>query len=53
MPKTHSGVATPVDGGFRVNGQWSFASGCQHGDWFVAHCMVDDGVLSGCTDHVP
>jgi alkylation response protein AidB-like acyl-CoA dehydrogenase len=38
-----SGVATPVDGGFRVTGQWSFASGCQHGDWFVAHCIVDDG----------
>ena len=38
-----SGVATPVDGGFRVTGQWSFASGCQHADWFVAHCIVDDG----------
>jgi indole-3-acetate monooxygenase len=38
-----TGVATPVDGGFRVNGRWSFASGCQHADWFVAHCFVDDG----------
>jgi indole-3-acetate monooxygenase len=38
-----SGVATPVDGGFRVTGQWSFASGCQHSDWFAAHCIVDDG----------
>jgi alkylation response protein AidB-like acyl-CoA dehydrogenase len=38
-----SGVATPVDGGFRVSGQWSFASGCQHSHWFVAHCIVDDG----------
>lgn len=37
------GVATPVDGGFRVTGQWSFASGCQHADWFIAHCIVDDG----------
>jgi alkylation response protein AidB-like acyl-CoA dehydrogenase len=37
------GVATPVDGGYRVSGQWSFASGCQHADVFVGHCMVDDG----------
>jgi indole-3-acetate monooxygenase len=37
------GVATPVDGGFRVSGRWSFASGCQHADWFIAHCLVDDG----------
>jgi alkylation response protein AidB-like acyl-CoA dehydrogenase len=38
-----TGVATPTDGGFRVTGQWAFASGCQHADWFVAHCFVDDG----------
>jgi indole-3-acetate monooxygenase len=38
-----SGVATPVDSGFRVSGQWAFASGCQHSHWFVAHSVVDDG----------
>lgn len=38
-----SGVAHPVDGGFRVSGRWGFASGCQHADWFIAHCVVDDG----------
>jgi alkylation response protein AidB-like acyl-CoA dehydrogenase len=37
------GEATPVDGGFRVTGQWSFASGCQHCDWLIAHSIVDDG----------
>jgi alkylation response protein AidB-like acyl-CoA dehydrogenase len=38
-----TGMATPVDGGFRVSGRWSFASGCQHAPWFIAHCLVDDG----------
>jgi alkylation response protein AidB-like acyl-CoA dehydrogenase len=38
-----TGVATPVDGGFRVRGRWAFASGCHHSHWFIAHCFVDDG----------
>ena len=38
-----TGTATPVEGGYRVTGQWAFASGCQHADWFVGHCVVDDG----------
>jgi alkylation response protein AidB-like acyl-CoA dehydrogenase len=38
-----TGVADPVEGGYEVSGQWSFASGCQHGDWFVGHCFVPDG----------
>ncbi len=27
------GKATPVDGGFRLSGQWQFASGCDHARW--------------------
>jgi indole-3-acetate monooxygenase len=38
-----TGVASPVEGGYRVTGQWAFASGCQHAHWFVGHCVVDDG----------
>jgi indole-3-acetate monooxygenase len=38
-----TGTATPVEGGYRVTGQWAFASGCQHAHWFVGQCVVDDG----------
>jgi alkylation response protein AidB-like acyl-CoA dehydrogenase len=38
-----AGVATPVEGGYRASGRWAFASGCQHADWMIAHCVVDDG----------
>lgn len=30
------GVATPVDGGWRVSGQWPFASGSAHSSWLLA-----------------
>lgn len=34
-----------VDGdGWRVTGQWPFASGCRHAQWFYLHCLVVDGV---------
>lgn len=38
-----TGRAAPVAGGYRVSGQWSFASGCRHAHWFHAHSVVDDG----------
>jgi len=28
-----AGIATPVEGGFSLSGQWACASGCQHADW--------------------
>ena len=34
------GQATPVPGGFRVTGQWPFASGCQHAEWLVGATVV-------------
>ncbi len=33
-------VADVVDGGYRVNGKWNFASGGRHATWFGGHCRV-------------
>ena len=38
---TPTGVATPVDGGFRLSGRWAFASGVRHAQWLVAICRVE------------
>ncbi len=35
------GRATRVDGGWRVTGQWPFASGCHHADLFWGQCVVE------------
>ncbi len=37
------GRAYPVDGGYRVEGQWNFASGVHHANWLYCTCNVIDG----------
>lgn len=37
------GKATPVKGGFRISGQWDFASGVHHATWVIAPCIIMDG----------
>jgi 3-hydroxy-9,10-secoandrosta-1,3,5(10)-triene-9,17-dione monooxygenase len=34
------GKVTPVDGGFRLSGRWSFSSGCEHCDWVFLGAVV-------------
>jgi alkylation response protein AidB-like acyl-CoA dehydrogenase len=36
------GEARTVEGGYRVTGKWSFATGCHHSDWFYGSCAVKD-----------
>ncbi len=38
-----TGGATPVDGGVRVSGKWSFCSGISHSDWLFSGCVLADG----------
>ena len=40
-----TGSVAPVDGGYRVTGRWSFASGCEHADWLYGNCV--EGVVDG------
>ena len=34
--------AFAVPGGYRVDGEWDFASGCRHASWMGVHCNVQD-----------
>ena len=39
------GQATPVDGGYRISGRWTFGSGCQESSWMLCSFQIlDDGV---------
>lgn len=34
--------ALAVEGGYRVTGTWSFASGCRHATWLGGHCPISE-----------
>jgi alkylation response protein AidB-like acyl-CoA dehydrogenase len=36
------GQAVPVEGGYRVNGRWTFGSGCQESDWMLGSFQILD-----------
>jgi indole-3-acetate monooxygenase len=37
------GQAVPVEGGYRVNGHWTFGSGCQESAWMLGSFQILDG----------
>ncbi len=44
-PYAAQGVASPVDGGYRLNGLWNFSSGTDHCDWIFLGARVEDSLL--------
>ena len=36
------GIAEAIDGGYRVNGQWPFASGCHNSQYFWGQCILHE-----------
>jgi indole-3-acetate monooxygenase len=43
------GRAWPIEGGYRVKGQWNFASGIHHANWLYCPCLVMDGEKTAVT----
>ncbi len=37
------GAAVPVDGGYRITGQWNFGSACNYATWLGGAALVMDG----------
>ena len=48
-----TGAAIRGDGGVRVNGRWSYASGITHCDWVFAGCLVMENGQPRMTPHGP
>ena len=42
-PLAPTGQAVKVDGGYRISGRWEWATGVNHADWLMVHCMEEGG----------
>lgn len=47
-----AGVATPIDGGYRLTGRWPFASGARHAEWLAVGCWVRRDAQDAGARHV-
>jgi indole-3-acetate monooxygenase len=47
------GRAVPVDGGYRISGQWNWGSGSQLSDWILGGAIIFDGEAPHMTAHGP
>jgi alkylation response protein AidB-like acyl-CoA dehydrogenase len=36
-----TGTAKEVEGGYRLNGRWPFASGCRHAEWLFTSAVIE------------
>ncbi len=41
-PLAPTGTATPVDGGFVVDGRWEWATGVHHAEWVMVHAVQSE-----------
>ncbi|MEM1034392.1 MAG: acyl-CoA dehydrogenase family protein [Myxococcota bacterium] len=48
-----SGRAVPTEGGYRLSGRWSFASGCDNATWCMGGALVMDGETPRAIDGKP
>ncbi len=39
---SHDAKAVAMDGGYRISGTWSFASGCRHATWLGGYCAIQE-----------
>jgi indole-3-acetate monooxygenase len=47
------GQSVPADGGYKLTGQFPFASNCKHADWFMALGVVMEGNEPKTVDGMP